>query len=192
MSTLKVDNIQHTNGTDAMTIDSDGSVQLKKYVTGSYAASSTWTPGANVVPSWALDVTMVFTEVSHVTQGDEPGPQVYVGGSTAPTGSYNYVWWYMGNGASITLNDFRTAGHTWLRAGGFTNPNNIFSGSITFSRTSTSSYIYAFECQPGNKGYAYNHGWTGTVNLSGPISGLGWATNSSAGFNSGTARVFWS
>ena len=125
MSTLKVDNIQHTNGTDAMTIDSDGSVQLKKYVTGSYAASSTWTPGANVVPSWALDVTMVFTEVSHVTQGDEAGPQVYVGGSPAPSGSYNYVWWYMGNGAAINLTDARTAGHTWLRAIGFTNPNNI-------------------------------------------------------------------
>ena len=192
---LKVDQIQNNTGTSALTINSSGEISPQQTtgnsVYGVYNSGNTWTPGANVIPSWAMDITMVFTEVSHVTQGEEPGPQVYVGGSAAPTGSYNYIWWYAGNGNTVTVSDFRTAGHTWIKAGGFTNPGNIFGGKITFSRTDSNSFIYHFDCQPSNKGYAYNHGWAGTVNLSGPITGLGWAVGS-GGFDSGTARVYWS
>lgn len=192
---LKVDQIQNNTGTSALTINSSGEISPQQTtgnsVYGVYNSGNTWTPGANVVPSWAMDVTMVFTEVSHVTQGQIPGPQVYVGGSIAPTGSYNYIWWYAGNNGTVTINDFRTAGHTWIQAGGFTNPANVFGGKITFSRTNSSSFIYHFDCLVSNKGYAYNHGWAGTVNLSGPITGLGWAIGS-GGFDSGSARVYWS
>ena len=61
MSTLKVDNIQHTNGTDAMTIDSDGSVQLKKYVTGSEVDLSDTVSKCS--PSWVQIPR--FTEVTY-------------------------------------------------------------------------------------------------------------------------------
>ena len=194
MSNLRVGAIDSVNGNNALTINSSGQISPQQTtgnsVYSAYGSGNTWTPGANVVPSWAMDVTMVFTDVSHVTQGEEPGPQVYVGGSTAPTGAYNYIWWYVGNGNTVTLSDFRTAGHTWLKAGGFTNPSNMFGGKITFSRTSSSSYVYHFDCQVSNKGYAYNHGWAGTLNLSGPISGLGWEVQT-GGFDSGSARVYW-
>ena len=193
--TLKVDQIQNNTGTSALTINSSGEISPQQTtgnsVYGVYNSGNTWTPGANAVPSWAMDVTMVFTEVSHVTQGQEPGPQVYVGGSTAPTGSYNYVWLYQGNGANVILHDRRTSGDTWLIAKDFTNPNNIFGGKITFSRTNSNSFIYHFDCVMSNKSYPYNHGWAGTVNLSGPITGLGLAVGA-GGFDSGTARVYWS
>lgn len=192
---LKVDQIQNNTGTSALTINSAGEISPQQTtgnsVYGVYNSGNTWTPGANVVPSWAMDVTMVFTEVSHVTTGQEPGPQVYVGGSPAPTGSYNYIWYYSSNGGSSTLHDRRTAGDTYLIAKDFTNPGNIFSGKATFSRTSSSSFIYHFDFHMSNKGYAYEHGYVGTVNLSGPITGLGWAVGS-GGFDSGTARVYWS
>ena len=195
---LKVDQIQNNTGTSALTINSSGQISPQQTtgnsVYGTYSSGNSWTPGANVVPSWAMDVTMVFTEVSHVaalTSGQEPGIQAYVGGSTAPSGSYNYIWWYAAAGGTVTLQDFRTAGHTRLHAGGFTNPANVFGGKITFSRTSTSSYVYHFDCQVSNKGYPYNHGWAGTLNLSGPISGLGWEVQT-GGFDGGTARVYWS
>ena len=198
MSKVFVNNIHNKAGTRAMSINGSGQISPQQTTGNSayavYSSSNTWTPGANVVPSWAMDVTMVFTEVSHVgtlSNGQEPGIQAYVGGSTAPAGSYNYVWWYANNGATVTLSDFRTAGHTQLRAGGFTNPANMFGGKITFSRTSSSSFVYHFDCLVSNKGYAYMHGWAGTLNLSGPITGLGWAVGS-GGFNSGSARVYWS
>lgn len=195
MSTLAVDTIQNSAGTSALTVNSSGEISPQQTtgnsVYGVYSTNNTWTPGANVVPSWAMEVTMVFTEVSHVTAGQEPGPQVYVSGSTAPTGSYNYIWWYSPGGGDPTLHDRRTSGDTWIMAKDFTNPANTFGGKITFSRTSTSSFIYHFDCLASNKGYPYDHGWTGTVNLSGPITGLGWAVGA-GGFDSGTARVYWS
>ena len=198
MSTLAVDAIANATGTSAATINSSGQISPQQttgnFVYSAYSSGNTWTPGANVVPSWAMDVTMVFTEVSHVgtlSNGQEPGIQAYVGGSTAPAGSYNYVWWYASNGGTVTLSDFRTAGHTRLHAGGFTNPSNVFGGKITFSRTSSSSYVYHFDCLVSNKGYPYMHGWTGTLNLSGPITGLGWEVQT-GGFDSGSARVYWS
>ena len=195
MSNLRVGAIDSVNGNNALTINSSGEISPQQTtgnsVYGVYSTNNTWTPGANVVPSWAMEVTMVFTDVSHAVASNEPGPQVYVGGSPAPTGSYNYIWWYSGNGGSSTLNDRRTAGDTWIMAKDFTNANNIFGGKITFSRTSTSSFTYHFDCLVSNKGYPYEHGWTGTANLSGPITGLGWAVGA-GGFDSGTARVYWS
>ena len=190
-SELGVQTIEHTNGTDAMTIDSSGiitpSAGFANSATATFSSSSnTILLTSNGIPSWANEITLSFRGVSWTSNSNNLLFRAYVGGSVV-TANYVYTSHYNTTN-SITVSD-RTAGND----GGFSfygwdAASNEMNGTVTFNHVQNYTYIVnGFSTT--HTAPAYLNRFGGTITLSGPISGVDMTNGSN--FDAGTARVIW-
>jgi len=190
-SELGVQTIQHTNGTDAMTIDSSGiithSAGFANSATATFSSGSTLIqPTTNGIPSWANEIKISFFGVSQAGSSDVMF-RAYVAGSVV-TANYQYTSIYTNN-SSDTISDRSAGNDGGFAFYGWTAAGNIFNGTVTFTRV-TDDYKYVAFGQYFNPTYStYVMFFNGSVDLAGPISGVDLYT--STNFDAGTARVVW-
>ena len=191
-SILKVTEIQDpTNSNSALTIDSSGTITTPSGFANS--ATATFSSASNVIqltsngiPSWANEITLSFRGVSWTSNSNNLLFRAYVGGSVV-TANYVYTSHY-NTTDSITISD-RTAGND----GGFSfygwdSAANEMNGTVTFNHVQNYTYIVnGFSTT--HTAPAYLNRFSGTITLSGPISGVDMTNGSN--FDAGTARVIW-
>lgn len=188
-SILKVTEIQDpTNSNSALTIDSSGNVEIvKSSASASFSSGSTLIqPTTNGIPSWANEIKISFFDVSQASAANIMF-RAYVGGSVVTT-NYQYTSTYFTSGTPTMSN--RSGGSDGgFSFYGWTDPGNVFSGTVTFTKV-TDDYKYVAFGQYYNHTYgAYFIAFNGRVDLAGPISGVDLYT--STNFDSGSVRVIW-
>ena len=188
-SAIGVQTIQHTNGTDAMTIDSSGHVQVHKNYsdTFNYPSASTWS--ITGVPNWANKITLVTHEVSQSATGDI-SLRFIVGGSEVSTSVYNNNETRLSNNAAVTHygnTDNGTVANK-LAVTAFNNAANTFGWMLSIYKVDTNRYVYSGPIQ--NDFYQYFNYISGSIVTTGPIEGVQF-TCASGVFDSGKARLFW-
>ena len=190
-SILNVDQIKNAAGTSALTIDSSGvvtpSAGFANSATATFSSSSnTILLTSNGIPSWANEITLSFRGVSWTANSNNLLFRAYVGGNVVTT---NYVYTSHYNTTnSITVSD-RTAGND----GGFSfygwnAASNEMNGTVTFNHVQNYTYIVNGFSTTHTAGDYLNR-FSGTITLSGPISGI--AMTNGSNFDAGTARVIW-
>ena len=188
-SEIGVQKIQHTNGTDAMTIDSSGHVQvLKNYSdTYNYPSASTWS--ITGVPNWANKITLVTHEVSQSASGGV-SLRFIVGGSEVSTSVYNNNETRLLNNSAVVHYGYTDSGTVAdkLTVTGFNATANAFNWMLSIYKVDTNRYVYSGPM--GNDYYSYFNYISGSIVTTGAIEGVKF-TCASGVFDSGKARLFW-
>jgi len=188
-SAIGVQTIQHTNGTDAMTIDSSGHVQVHKNYsdTFNYPSASTWS--ITGVPNWANKITLVTHEVSQATAG-EISLRFIVGGSEVSTSVYNNNETRLSDTATVTHYGNTEAGTvaTKLTVTSFNAVQNSFNWMLSIYKVDTNRYVYSGPM--GNDYYQYFNYLSGSIVTTGAIEGVKFECANGV-FDSGRARLFW-
>lgn len=188
-SELGVQTIQHTNGTDAMTIDSTGRVQVHKNYsdTSNYPSASTWS--ITGVPDWANKITLVTHEISQGTAGDIT-LRFIVGGSEVSTAVYNNNETRLSDSSTVTHYGNTESGTvaTGLKVTGFNAVQNSINWMLSIYKVDTNRYVYSGPM--GNDYYQYFNYLSGSIVTTNAIEGVKF-TCANGVFDGGKARLFW-
>lgn len=189
-SVLKVNQIQNTAGTTALTVDSSGvitsSAGFANSASANFTAGSTRiVPTTNGIPSWANEITIAFYNLSSAGTAASFFAG-YANGSEYTT-NYEYMAMYADNSGS-TVSD-RSAGSD----GGFsfypwTAPANVLSGTVTFTHTTGYEYVAWGHAYIDNQP-TYFITLQGRVSFPSAMTGI--QIYNSTNFDSGQVRVLW-
>jgi len=205
-SIIKVNNIQNSSGTAAMTIDGSSNVTfpqnttfsgsvtdvIKKSstVTFSGSASASITSG---ISTTAKVITLLLHDVSTST-GTNVRYRVRANGADITSSGYELNAWY-GDHAGSFQNEGTSAGDHFKFHSDWSGANNTYNTIISFYNTHHSSLAYNFQGKLFNRGAGgsnysvFAFGLAGRIALSHAIDGFTVYTADAANFDSGSMSV---
>ena len=189
VNTIEAQTYKYDSDTTGMTIAADGKIDFVRtdtYAEATYS-SNLWAVTTNGIPDWHSEITVAYHDLSIATTNTDVFFKAYVGGSIIDSG-YKYTSWYASNGGTVTTSDRTSTGDEGFAFYGWTDVANRFFGNMVWRRVADNDYVVAGTYYTPT--YAtYTIGMNGFIDLSGPISGIGF--KSSSAFDSGKARVYW-
>ncbi len=185
---LQVDNIKHSGGTSAITIENTGKVNTTQSgyeeKTASQLNNGSWIV-SNSISTLARRITLITNEL--VTSASAAiFWRVGNGGDTLSTSIYEYLEWYTGHNANKLVTDYKS-GTTEMGFNSWASTSNSMNHHIEFFRIGN-NWIVSLRCFSSTG--AYEIGGQGRIHNVGNIDTLQLFPASST-FASGDAAVYW-
>ena len=182
MSTLKVQNIQHTNGTTGMTIDSGGSVAFASNPSGIITTDTTQATTSGTafnftsIPSTVKRISVLFRGIS-LSGSDGLLVQLGTSGGLVTSGYASLSHW--GGGGLSSTSGFMVDG---------VGNANIMSGIMTIAHMGSNIYVASHSCKYNTSNGVFGGG---DVSIGGTVDRLTVTRSGSNTFDAGSINIMY-
>ena len=182
MSTIKVQNIQHTNGTTGMTIDSGGSVAFASNPSGIITTDTTQTTTSGTafnftsIPSTVKRISVLFRGIS-LSGSDGLLVQLGTSGGLVTSGYASLSHW--GGGGLSSTSGFMVDG---------VGNANIMSGIMTIAHMGSNIYVASHSCKYNTSNGVFGGG---DVSIGGTVDRLTVTRSGSNTFDAGSVNIMY-